>query len=122
MSTEQHMNEHEKYLFLHGAVRGLKLRLERALGDDPATSPALFDAHELREILDTINAMLKTVETSASGLQEAIKAALVERGWQLDEAAVEAPDGEVRMFVHPETGATMAWLDAVLAEQDRELR
>jgi hypothetical protein len=53
-------------------------------------------------------------------IYEALKAALVERGWGIDPDARESRQGEVAEFVHPETGKRMAWLDALLAEQERE--
>jgi hypothetical protein len=54
--------EHEKYLFLLGAAHGLKLRLRAMLGDpSEATSRVMFDAHEVGDLLDTINAVLDAI-------------------------------------------------------------
>lgn len=55
-------------------------------------------------------------------MYDVVKDALVARGWGIDLDAVERADGELREFVHPETGARMAWLDAFWAEQSREER
>ncbi len=52
-------------------------------------------------------------------IYDAVKLLLVERGWHIDENAVERPDGELHEFVHPVTGAKMAWIDAVLEEHGR---
>ena len=55
-------------------------------------------------------------------IYEALRAALVARGWKLDPDARESRQGELAEFVHPETGKRMAWLDAVMAEHEREGR
>jgi hypothetical protein len=52
---------------------------------------------------------------------EAIRQALIERGWKIDETVVENRGGELHEFIHPETGRRLAWLDAVFAQQDREV-
>jgi hypothetical protein len=50
-----------------------------------------------------------------------IRNALIARGWTIDEDAKENAGGELHEFVHPETGRRMAWLDAVFAQEKREL-
>ena len=54
-------------------------------------------------------------------MYEAIKALLVERGWAIDAGARENQCGELHEFIHPETGRRMAYIDAILAEEEREL-
>lgn len=53
-------------------------------------------------------------------LYPAIRELLVDRGWKIDMTALESKDGELREFIHPETGRRMAWFEAVLAQQARE--
>ncbi len=55
-------------------------------------------------------------------LFETVKTFLLERGWSFDSEVTENASGELRAFVHPETGAKLAWVDALLAEQSRETR
>ena len=45
---------------------------------------------------------------------DAIKQALVERGWKIDESATETPSGELHEFVHPVTERRRAYIDAIL--------
>lgn len=52
-------------------------------------------------------------------IYETIKAALVERGWKIDESAVENRMGEKNEFLHPETGRAFAWIDAVLVQHEQ---
>jgi hypothetical protein len=54
-------------------------------------------------------------------IYDVVRDALVERGWEIHAGAIERPDGEVREFVHPVTGKKMAWINALLAEQEREV-
>ena len=51
---------------------------------------------------------------------EAIREALLERGWTIDLAPVEDVLGECLEFIHPETQERLAWRDAILAQQERE--
>jgi len=54
------------------------------------------------------------------GIYEAIQGLLVERGWKIEPTAKEDRYGATMEFIHPETGRAMAWIDAILAESDRE--
>lgn len=49
-----------------------------------------------------------------------VKELLQRHGWTIDLSAEERPDRELHEFVHPETGKKMAWLDALVAEHERE--
>ena len=49
---------------------------------------------------------------------EIVKDALIERGWSIDEDAVETKNGELHEFINPRTGAKMAWIDALLKQSD----
>jgi len=53
-------------------------------------------------------------------IYDAIKAALIERGWGIDANAKERKDGELHEFIHPITKISYAWLDAVFKQQDIE--
>lgn len=56
----------------------------------------------------------------ATPVYKQVAAMLSARGWLIDEAAIENASGELREFVHPDTSKHMAWIDALLAEADRE--
>jgi len=53
-------------------------------------------------------------------LQAEIRALLKKRGWHIDRTARESHGGELREFIHPETGMARAWIDALCDEGDRE--
>jgi hypothetical protein len=55
-----------------------------------------------------------------ANLFETVKTFLLEHGWSFDSEVTENASGELRAFVHPETGAKLAWLDAINAQMDRE--
>jgi hypothetical protein len=57
------MSEHEKYLFLHGAMRGLKSRLESLvrLDDDPAITPVVVSVADIEDALHVVNTILDVV-------------------------------------------------------------
>jgi hypothetical protein len=54
-------------------------------------------------------------------IYDAIKEALVERGWGIDETAQENKYWELHEFIHPETGNKLVWIDAIHAQDEREL-
>ncbi len=55
-------------------------------------------------------------------IYEAIKHLLIRRGWKIDETAQETRYGELREFVHPETGQKMTYINAIWAQEEIELR
>jgi hypothetical protein len=59
---------------------------------------------------------------AAKPIDEAIRDALIERGWKIDPDAKQNASGELREFIDPQTGTRMAWLDAVLTHryEDKE--
>jgi hypothetical protein len=65
---------------------------------------------------------LNVTGDSSTGIDDAIKNALLVRGWLLDDTVKENAQGEAACFIHPGDGERMAWLDAVLAQQERELK
>lgn len=54
-------------------------------------------------------------------IRDVVRAALIERGWKIDETAVETPSGELHEFIDPDTGRRLAWLDAFFRQEEREL-
>jgi hypothetical protein len=62
------------------------------------------------------------VEEDKTPIGDAIRDALIARGWQIDKTAVENASGEVKEFIHPQNGRRLAWLDAILSQEDREVR
>ena len=55
-------------------------------------------------------------------IYDAVKDALVERGWRIDETATETRSRELHEFIDPETGRRMAWLDAIDRQQELEIK
>jgi hypothetical protein len=61
-----------------------------------------------------------TIPEAKPPIDVAIRNALIERGWGIDPDAKENPSGELHEFIHPETRAKRAWLDAVFDQEKRE--
>lgn len=80
----------------------------------------IYGATTTSELPDEIADLVGSARVEKMPIYEVIRQALVERGWRIVEAAEENKLGEVHEFAHPETGKTMAWLDAVVAQADRE--
>jgi hypothetical protein len=53
-------------------------------------------------------------------IRDTVRQALIDRGWKIDETAVENRAGELHEFIHPETGTRRAWLDAFFDQETIE--
>lgn len=52
----------------------------------------------------------------------AIKSALVDRGWTVDDLAIDSRDGAILEFVHPRTGRRYAYVDAIYEQMVLEIQ
>jgi hypothetical protein len=46
---------------------------------------------------------------------------LKDRGWETDEHGGVSGNGDLREFVHPERRIRMTWVEAILAQREREI-
>ncbi len=54
------------------------------------------------------------------GIYQAIRKLLASRGWTIDPTEKEDSYGATKEFIHPTTGERYGWVDAILAEGERE--
>ena len=59
---------------------------------------------------------------SSECIRQAVRQLLQDRGWELDRTAKENASGELREYIHPKTRQRLAWIDALIAQEDLEPR
>lgn len=88
------------------------------ISDDGGKEEYVADAssqEEAERIVDALN-LLEQIP-----FDRALKLLLQHRGWKIDTTTTENDIGELKEFIHPQTGEKMAWLDAIFAQNEIEL-